>query len=365
MGNGLKSGKIIAVLCIILILITSSFSMALPFQFLNKPFLKTNQQIESEEIKQITPKDDAFHGTTSIPTLEWWYFDCMLEDNYSAHIGFRIITYNGLNILKPSINIYHGTDIVANETIFLLPHQFTVSTEYPEIIVGNKQVMLFDQSSYEQSNQWKYEVSYSINDVGVDLTFTNETMGWKYQTLHEGWTVAIPKGIVKGTLRIGGENISVEGRGYHDHNWNFSIKTPARGWSWYWGKITGDSLNLAWAVIKDTGILEQTFRNRLGVFNPQQEKFIVIDPNNIVFSADSYILKDNRFIPTSFQIIIEQDDIFIDVTLSSVDIHLSDPTFLTIHYWRYFVEVTGEMRYKDKTEQIDEKIQIIEYMRFV
>lgn len=365
MGNRLSSGKTIIVLNIIFLLIIPSFSAALLFDSCNKSFFKTDQLNRSGEIEHIDPKDDAFHGTTSMPTLEWWYFDCMLDNNFSAHIGFRIITFNGINLLKPSINIYHGTEIIANETTFLFPDQFTVSKQIPKLLIGNKPVMIFNQSAYEQSNQWSYIVSYTLNGVGVNLTFTSDTMGWRYQTVHEGWTVAIPKGSVKGTLIIDGQNIDVEGRGYHDHNWNFSIQTPARGWSWYWGKITGETLNLAWAVIKDTGILEQTFRDTLGVFNPDQEEFIVIDPNNIRFSADSFVFKDNRFIPTKFHIIIEQDEVFVDVTLSSIDIHLSDPTFLTIHYWRYFVKVTGEMSYNDKTEHIDEKIQIIEYMRFI
>ena len=86
-------------------------------------------------------------------------------------------------------------------------------------------------------------------------------------------------------------------------------------------------------------------------------------------TIDAYVQK--RLLAQAFAvrgrvpIIIEQDEVFVDVTLSSIDIHLSDPTFLTIHYWRYFVKVTGEMSYNDKTEHIDEKIQIIEYMRFI
>ncbi len=334
-------------------------------QYLSLNFPFENHSNDSLNINSIVPKDDAFHGTTTFPSVEWWYFDSMLSQNYSVHIGFKVFTYYGINLLKPSLNIYHQEQLIYNETILLPPGSFSVSEEYPRIEIRNKPVVLFDKSRYDQTGEWVYQVSYMLNDIGINLTFTGETKGWYYKTLHEGWTVAIPQGTVEGMLYFPDEQIPVNGRGYHDHNWNFSLKTPARGWSWFWGKITGETLNLAWAEIKETGILEQTFTEKLGVLNTQNNCYVVIDPDNITFTAKSYIFRDKRFIPTEFHIKIEQDDVFIDVILNAKSIHRSNPSVMTMHYWRYFVLVDGVISYGDRVEKIDNKIQIMEYMRFI
>ena len=346
-------------------LMIPAFQVGNQNHFLHLSFLLENHIDDPLNIKSIIPKDDAFHGTTKFPSVEWWYFDSMLSQNYSVHVGFKVFTYYGINLLNPSLNIYHHEQLIYNETIFLPPGSFSVSEAYPRIEIRNEPVVLFNKPYYDQTGEWVYQVSYMLNDVGIDLTFTGETQGWYYETAHEGWTVAIPRGKVEGILYLHDEQIPVMGRGYHDHNWNFSLQTPARGWSWFWGKITGETLNLAWAEIKETGILEQTFTEKLGVLNTQNDCFIVIDPQNISFSSKSYIFRNNRFIPTEFQIQIIQDDVFIDVTLTAKKIHLSKPSVMTMHYWRYFVSVNGVISYGDTVEHMNNKTQIMEYMRFI
>lgn len=353
------------VLFVLLILVTPNFSASFLPNFNITTLFNINHNQKPLNIRPINPTDDAFHGTTPFPSVEWWYFDSMLNQNYSVHVGFKIFTFYGFELLTPTINIYHDRQLIVNETN-LVPHtSFTVSEEYPELKIKNDPVMFLNKTRYEQSGEWIYHVSCSLNDVSVDLTFSSETKGWYYETAHEGWTVAVPQGKVEGFISLHDQKIPVHGRGYHDHNWNFSLETPIRGWSWYWGKITGETLNLAWAEIKETGILEQTFSDKLGVLNIQKDTFIVIDPQNISFSAGSFLFKDNRFIPTVFDITIQQDDVYVDVSLKAEDIHRSDPSIATLHYWRYFVTVTGVISYNDTTEYINEKTQIMEYMRFI
>ena len=358
--------RISAIFLIAVLILTSSFSASQNVKrYISNLFSVGSETVEKIDITSCQPEHDAFHGTTPYPSIEWWYFDCMFNQNYSAHIGFKVFTYQGFNLLKPSINIYRDTKLIANETTFLFPFEFTVSEQIPEIKIGNEPVMKFDKSIYDQSGKWQYHVRYSFKGVGVNLTFFGESKGWVYHTNHEGWTVAIPQGKVEGQIYVNDEIITVNGRGYHDHNWNFSLQTPVKGWSWYWGKITGDTLNFAWAIIKDTGVGKQTFADRLGVLNTQHDEFFVIDPQNITFHAESFIFRNNRFIPTSFYISAEQDNVSMKVSIKTEGIHRSDPTTFTLHYWRYFVSVTGFISYKENVEYLDEKLQIMEYMRFV
>jgi len=349
----------------IALIFTPLFSASINRNFFTNSIFNKTHSMENSDIHACLPQDDSFHGSTPFPSVEWWYFDSMFTQNYSAHIGFKIFTFQGFHLLKPSINIYKNTTLIGNETTILPQTKFSVSTQYPNINIQGKTVMWLNKSHYEKNNEWKYHLRYSLNHIGINLTFISETRGWCYQTAYEGWTVAIPKGQVEGVIYINNTKISVNGRGYHDHNWNFSLQTPARGWSWYWGKLTGESVNLAWAIIKDTGILEQTFVNKLGVLNIHQDQFIVIDPDHISFNADSYIFKNNRFIPTEFHLVAKQDDIFVNITFYSIGIHRSDPMVLTIHYWRYFVSVSGVISYKDSVEYLHNKVQIMEYMRFI
>jgi hypothetical protein len=319
----------------------------------------------NDNFDDITLRDDAFHGTTPYPSMEWWYFDGIFSNDYSIHIGFRILSFNFFQMLKPSINIYYKYDLIVNETTLIPKYNFFVSEEKPLLQIGNNTIMYVNQSNENNENYWTYHVDYNLNDVGVELIFDGTTKGWKYETLHEGWTVALPQSKVNGKISIGNEIIHVNGTGYHDHNWNFGIKTPARGWSWYWGKIRSENLCFSWANIKKTGILEQTFLEKIGVLNTINGSYNVIGVENISITPSKFIIDNYRLIPTEFHIYAEQNDILIDVNMETISIHRTDPTMLTIHYWRYFVKISGIIKKGNIVDELIDVPHIIEYMRFV
>ena len=314
---------------------------------------------------QITLIDDAYHGTTPYPSMEWWYFDSIFDNDYSIHIGFRMLSFNEFQMMKTSVNIYYKYEIIANETKLIFKNDFFVSEEKPIIKINDKPVMLVYLSNETNNDYWTYHVNYTINNIGVDLIFTGITEGWKYETIHEGWTVALPLSIVEGKIFFEDEIIQVNGKGYHDHNWNFGLKTPARGWSWYWGKIRGNHFCFSWADIKKTGILEQTFLEKIGVLNIINGSFEVIAIGNISITANSFIYDNFRLIPTEFDIYVEQNDLLIDVNLKALSIHRTDPSALTIHYWRYFVKISGIIKKDNIIDELIDIPHIIEYMRFV
>jgi hypothetical protein len=332
--------------------------------------IQTMKQIKqtskkNDNFKPITKKDDALHGPKSYPSAEWWYFDCILDNDYSLHIGFRILSLKNLQILKPSINVYQKSNIIAHETKLIPKKYFFISKNKPLLKIENKSVMAINDSEKTDEKYWTYNVNYKLNKVGVSLKFTGLTEGWKYETINEGWTVSLPQAYVSGKIFFKNENLAVNGTGYHDHNWNFSLKTPARGWAWYWGKIRSEHFCLSWANIKKTGILKQTFLDRIGVLNTINGSFDVIDVENISISADIFIIKDSRKIPTKFHIYVKQDDLIIDVNLDTISIHRTQPSALTIHYWRYFVKVSGIIQKGDTIDEINNVTQIMEFMRFI
>lgn len=325
----------------------------------------TKIKTKNDNFQQITKKDDAYHGTTPYPSMEWWYFDGIFDNNYSMHLGFRILSFHNFQILKPSINIYQNSDLIAHETILIPKKYFFTSETLPLLKIKNNSVMEVHDSNKSKNDYLTYHIDYKLNKIGVYLEFKGVTEGWKYETLHEGWTVALPQATINGSLFLDDETISVHGTGYHDHNWNFGLKTPARGWAWYWGKIRSEHYGLSWANIKKTGILEQTFRDRIGVLNTINGSFDVIDSDNISFSAEAYITKNARRIPTKFHIYAKQNDILIDLFLETTSIHRTDPSAFTMHYWRYFVKASGMIKKGDTIDEFQNVPHIMEFMRFI
>jgi hypothetical protein len=321
--------------------------------------------IRNDNFQRITKKDDAFHGPKPYPSAEWWYFDSILNNDYSIHIGFRILSFQNFQMLKPSINIYHKSNLIAHETKLIPKKNFYTSEKNPLLKIENKSVMFVNDSDNIDEDYWTYNIDYKIKNVGVSLKFKGVTEGWKYETLNEGWTVSLPQASVSGNIFFDDEIVDVNGTGYHDHNWNFSLKTPARGWAWYWGKIRSEHFCLSWANIKKTGILKQTFLDRFCVLNTINGSFDVIDVENISISADTYIIKNSRRIPTKFHIYAKQDDLIIDVNLDTISVHRTQPSAFTIHYWRYFVKISGIIQKGDIIDEIHDVTQIMEFMRFI
>ena len=78
--------------------------------------------------------------------------------------------------------------------------------------------------------------------------------------------------------------------------------------------------------------------------------------------------QNNHLIPTNFELSFSQQLKKTDETvkgtikMDTLDIHY-DKIFI-IDYWRYHVNVTGTIQYGEIIEKIDEKPQIIEYLKF-
>ena len=62
-------------------------------------------------VENIIPSDDAFHGSPKRISAEWWYFDAILNNDYSIHIGFRTISRKKIGFVMPFIEIYKNGDL--------------------------------------------------------------------------------------------------------------------------------------------------------------------------------------------------------------------------------------------------------------
>ena len=322
-------------------------------------------QCSDSPISPIIPKDDAFHGIRSNPSVEWWYFDAVFDNGYGVHVGLKVISLGRWGIVRELINIYKDTELKEKAYATRSLHDYKISMDKPDIKKNSQKILAFNHDEYNKTNQWNYAISLAVKHLSVQLQFKGISQGFKYETSHEGWTVAQPKALVNGTLRINDTLLPVQGTGYHDHNWNFSIGTGIRAIGWYWGKITSSNYTLTWAKIKKTTFADDTIVTNLGILNTKHKGFEYIHPNNITFTTSDLVYQNGRFIPTELTLTIKQDDIDIDVTLTATSIQRTRPKLLTLHYWRYFVTISGHIKNNDHTDHLNDDIQIIEYMRFI
>ena len=324
--------------------------------------MKEKLVIYSPPAEKITPKDDAFHGSPNRIAAEWWYFDAVFDNGYSTHLGFKTFSRGKIGLVSPMIELYKDGDLLTQKQSRYLFRDFKTSKEYPEAIISKKQVIRFDNERYEKTGEWAYNFNLRIDEYFVDLDFVGSTNGFKIETENEGWTVALPKAKVKGEIKIKDEKISVEGTGYHDHNWNYSLLTVMNyGIGWYWGKISAETFNLIWAkIVKSSNRYEL-----IAIVNEDNNGFYNINPRNVIFTLNDFFGRGRKRIPKSISFRINdkinRKNIEADIEMKADKIHFGKA--LVAPYWRYHMKPSGFISINGKKEEV-KNVCIAEYIKF-
>ncbi len=222
-------------------------------------------------------RDDAshiFHNEKDYS--EWWYFDASFSNGY--HL---VITYHYRNFflpnMPPSLQFFlylpDGTRIDRYE--LCKPEETYADPNYCDVKMGK---------SWVRDCGDHYRLVMDINEYGFDLVFRNTVPPWKPGTGFNykneesrrvaGWVVPMPAASVEGTITLKKEKITVEGYGYHDHNWgNFHTSDVFRGW--YWGRVHTDryAIDWGWVLPRD---------DRMPIVSP----LLLARPGEIVLSTD-------------------------------------------------------------------------------
>lgn len=326
---------------------------------------ESNINYSDYNIESITPKDDAFHGINKHFSQEWWYFDAVFNQNYGIHIGIKVISFAKRGFVRELVNIYNDTKVEEQDFRIRPLNQYKISEEIPDIKHKNKKLLEFDYNEYNSTGNWNYTVKIELNKIKVDLIFIGKSKGFTYKTAHEGWSVAQPIAQVSGNITINERVINLNGKGYHDHNWNFSIGTGLRGKGWYWGKITSQNYSLTWAKIQKTRFADDTISEKIGILSIVNDDYIKINSDNITLELDDYEYHNGRFIPTKFSLYALQDDLEINVSFNAVSIQKVGLRFISIHYWRFFISITGYIKLGENIDFLENEIQIMEFVRFI
>ena len=307
--------------------------------------------------REILPRDDAFHGSTKHIAAEWWYFDAIFNNDYSVHVGLKTFTLRNLGLVSPMIEVYRKGVLRIESKKWYLSKYFHISKDKPYVSLLDKPLISFDNKE-----KWVYNIDFQLPLCGANLKFEGITKGWVIETPGESWAVALPKARVRGELKIKDETIPVEGIGYHDHNWNYTIITVMNyGVGWSWGRITSPSFTIVWAQIEKSDGKHE----RYAVVNVDENNFYNISSDKIVISYDKFIRDHLRRTPTRIIIKIQDNvegiPIDVDVIMDVLGLHYN--AVFTAPYWRYHIDAKGTISVGSKKEIVN-KTQIMELLKF-
>lgn len=305
--------------------------------------------------EKISLKDDAFHGAGYFPFTEWWYFDASFSNNYSASMAIRIIGLFKIHICIQRMDIYKKGKKNFSKRKAYFHSSFFKSNSKPILKIKEKKIM---EGFIDKKGNWTYNLFFDIEDTSARLKYVGKSEGWKSKVPGSMWSVILPRAEVSGTLIIDGEKMDVKGSGYHDHNWNVRPSTPIFIKGWFWGRFTTKIFTFIWSNV----IHSKKISTLIFVINQENKGYIKINQKDIKFTKKDFKKSKNKKIPRSFNIKIDNDELFLDVKMKA-DVVTHTKVMGFMNYFRYHMVYKGTYKKDDIKENIDD-FQIAELLQF-
>ena len=191
---------------------------------------------------QVETWEDGLRLDTAAPNIEWWYFDCRLDDGASLAVIFCTKDASRPHQpLQPLIEI--DLDLPDGRRLMKYGRfkaaDFEASKDGCDVRIGEYR---FTGDLHE------YHITGAAEDLTAEVRLEGTTQPWRPQTGHllfgaDGetifaWTPFVPFGKVTATYRIGSEVHHATGTGYHDHNWmNKQMDHLIDHWWWAKGQV--------------------------------------------------------------------------------------------------------------------------------
>jgi hypothetical protein len=307
----------------------------------------------------ISIDDDAFHRSEAPRFTEWWYFDTVFDNGYSAQMSIRVLSIikNRLVLIYQRLDIYKDGHLIKHNKKRFSLKKFDASNDLPLIKYNGKKVL--EGYIDKTTGKWIYNLFFEIQDTSANLRFEGATKGWKgINPGGDRWAVILPLADVIGKIKVNNKEIDVKGTGYHDHNWDVRASVARINHGWFWGKINTKSYTITWATIFKTHDLGQP----LLVVNMINGGYINVKPENISFIGDDLRLDHKKNIPNQFILQAKNGNVDLNFHMKVLDIH-HVKMMLRMNYWRFHVLCDGYIKIDSKKESIKE-MHIAEFLRF-
>ena len=206
------------------------------------------------------PSEDGRRLDTGKGNLEWWYFDFRFGDGSTlVVIFFTKEQMDRKKGLRPLLEVRFkrpGQDPIVDNVDDIPASHFRASRKRCDVRMGGNTVKAVASGN---------GLTYTLNVVGkksrirADLVLTRLAPSWRYGTGEfyfdeerrklMGWVVPVPRGEVQGTLEVDGQELQVEGLGYHDHNWT-NVDLHCIMDAWNWGRIFDEEHTLLYLLAR-------------------------------------------------------------------------------------------------------------------
>jgi hypothetical protein len=215
---------------------------------------RTASSMNGTLLPPVEPWEDGLRTGGAPGTLEFWYFDTLMDDGSTA--GFNFFTRPPTELagpLKPrvSINIDRPGQPRTREVIDYRSDEFSASRDHCDVRIGPNHAFGTLIGGFGH-----YEISLTGKETAANLVFRGEVPAWRPGPrdgeLKPGiifaWLPFIPYGSVEGTLTYDGKVHHVRGTGYHDHNW-MNVDMTKIVDHWYWGRAYTKNYRLVFVQV--------------------------------------------------------------------------------------------------------------------
>ncbi|MGH2616933.1 MAG: hypothetical protein ACRDJC_17000, partial [Thermomicrobiales bacterium] len=171
-------------------------------------------------------------------TYEWWYFDIQSPDGTTITGTFATTPTKGFvpRFGEPvaSVNLSYSTGgPTRTEEITFPLDQFIASEAVLDVQAGPVAM---------KGDLQTLRITGEINGLAIDVTFEQEATPLRFGNgyvlvgspeRYRGWFNPFPQARATGAFTIDGQEIQIDGAGYHDHNWgNMTAGEGTVGWLW-------------------------------------------------------------------------------------------------------------------------------------
>ncbi|MEI6363962.1 MAG: hypothetical protein WCP95_17740 [Actinomycetes bacterium] len=189
-------------------------------------------------------------------SFEWWYFDMQFDDGSTIVTTFNTKPNTAPDgPLKPSVLLIRR-DAQGKSRRALLesdPSRFSAATDTCDVKIG---------PNWVKGDLAEYTMHVEGDECVIDLTLTRGAPSWrpgggvsffdKAKTEFLAWVAPVPFGVVTGTITEGGTTRTLNGTGYHDHNWGNKLMGSGLD-HWFWGRAHVDDFSLIFVMLTTRG----------------------------------------------------------------------------------------------------------------
>src|ERR1700738_5684992 len=176
--------------------------------------------IDPVEVAQF---EDGQRIGTEKGCYEGWYFGAHLDDGATVVVVFYTkpnVSPNGPLAPRITIDITLPDGRTFQKFLDTSPELFNASKSICDVRIGTNRFV---------GDLNRYHIPATTEDISVDIECTGEVRAWRPKSGHlyfgaEGreklfaWLPSVPRGHASVRYRIGNEEHTASGSGYHDHN---------------------------------------------------------------------------------------------------------------------------------------------------